>query len=405
MKIAIVGGSAASTPGLFLTPEVLALAGRIDVTLIGRAETRLRGVARAVEILSDGAISPECTTEMAGLDDAELVILQARYGGYSGRARDEAFPLRHDLCGDEGLGPGGLAAAWRSWPHLSNTLENITQRCPRAKVLLMTAPLSLLVRCATAGFRELDVVGICELPWVTLKSVCDALNVNVDTVQFSYAGINHLGWFDQLRAGSTDLIPRYASTRRDVAFPSADLIHSQGAIPLKYLRLHYEPAEVLQGQRAQRPRAVELQFIADRAADCFASGGRAEIIEALGARPTPWYEHAVAPMVAAASGRATSTVFFLSAPNDGYLPFLAPSDTIEQPFVMENGVRYRLPRRREFPHSLSRTLERFVEYERSAAQAVLGNQRDACAGVLAKHPWVRACGDVDSLAADLIAAI
>lgn len=405
MKVAIVGGSAASTPSLFLTPEFLALAGAIEVTLIGRTQTHLRSVRRAIEILTDGAISAQCTTEMTGLDGADLVLLQARYGGYSGRARDELFPLRHDLCGDEGLGPGGLAAAWRSWPHLSDVLENVAHRCSGAKVLLMTAPLSLLVRCARAKFGDLDIVGICELPWVTLKTVCDSLKVNVDDVRFSYAGINHLGWFDRLRAGSEDLIRRYAWTRRSAAFPSADLIDTQGAIPLKYLRLHYEPAEVLRRQRAEPPRAVDLQSIADRAMQCFSFGGREEIVAALAARPTPWYEHAVAPMVAATAGRATSTVFFLSAPNAGYLSFLAPGDTVEQPFVIQNGVRRRLARCGEFPHGLSLTLERFVEYERAATQALLRNQRTACASVLAKHPWVRNCGDVDSLAADLIAAI
>lgn len=405
MKIAIVGGSASSTPALFLTREFLTLAGKLVITLIGRSEVRLHAVQRAIEMLTGGAVSVQCSTDLNDVQDASLVLLQARYGGYEGRARDELFPLRHNLCGDEGLGPGGLAAAWRSWPHVATALETIAQRCPFAKVLLMTAPLGLLVRCANAAFPSLDVVGICELPWVTLRSVCDALDVPVDKVQFSYAGVNHLGWFDRLRLGAEDLIARYASTRRDSEFPSADLISVQHAIPLKYLRMHYEPADVLRRQRARPPRAVELQLIKQQAMQSFASGGRDEIVKALRRRPTPWYAGAVAPFVAAIAGLPTSTVFFLSTPNEDYLSFLAPDDTVEQPFTIESGLRCKLRRQCELPEPLVQTLSRFVEYERWAAQAVLINQLAACATVLSKHPWVRSASGIDTLAADVIAAI
>ncbi|MGA9943918.1 MAG: hypothetical protein WBE79_04965 [Candidatus Cybelea sp.] len=405
MKIAIVGGSAASTPALFLTPEFLALAGRLAVTLIGRSENHLRAVRRAIEVLTGGALSVQCSTDLNAVQDASLVLMQARYGGYEGRARDELFPLRHDVCGDEGLGPGGLAAAWRSWPHLSKALRSIAQRSPHAKVLLMTAPLSLLVRCANAAFPSLDVAGICELPWVTLRSVCEALETPVGEVQFDYAGVNHLGWFDRLHLGTNDLIPQYASTRRDAEFPSADFIGSHHAIPLKYLRLHYQPAGVLRRQRAGPSRAVELRAIANRAMRCFSNGGRDEIIKALGRRPTPWYAGAVAPFVAATAGHSTSTIFFLSLPNDSYLKFLAPDETLEQPFAIRHGIRRRLARRGKLAEPLAQTLQRFVEYERSAAHAVLANQLAACASVLAKHPWVRSSNGIDGLAADVIAAI
>jgi 6-phospho-beta-glucosidase len=272
-------------------------------------------------------------------------------------------------------------------------------------VLLMTAPLSLLVRCANTAFPLLDVTGICELPWATLRAVCDAVDVPADAVQFEYAGVNHLGWFDRLQFGAENLIPRYASTRRGAKFPSADLIFSQNAIPLKYLRMHYEPADVLRRQRAEPPRAIELQLIKQQAMQCFSSGKRDEIVKALRRRATPWYSEAIAPFVAATAGRSTSTVFFLSSANEGYLSLLRPDDTLEQPFANQNGTLRKLPRRCELPPPLAHTLQRFVEYERSAAQAVLTNQLAACASVLSKHPWVRSGNAVGRLAADLIAAI
>jgi len=405
VKIAIVGGSGSSTPALFLTPELLALADKLEVTLIGRSESRLRAVRRAIEILTDASIRVETTLDFDRLEGASLVVLQARYGGYEARMRDESFPLRHGICGDEGLGPGGLAAAWRSWPQLSKTLDKIGRRCPRAKVLLMTAPLSVLVRCANLAFREIDVAGICELPWVTLLSACDALRLPVADAQFGYAGINHLGWFDHLSSDSADLIPRYASTRRGARFPSFELITSLKAIPLKYLVLHYERIGTLRRQRTSLARGAELRSIQQRAMQAFLSGGRQQIVAALHARPTPWYSDALGPFIAATAGLHTSTVFFLSRPNDGYLPCFAPDDTLEQPFVVYGGSCRRLARRDECPPGLVQTLRQFVDYERAAAQAVLANRRSACATVLAKHPWTKNCSDMDALASDLIAAV
>jgi 6-phospho-beta-glucosidase len=406
LKIAIVGGSAASTPALFTMPPLPLLGRALDVTLIGRSERRLQAVRRAIDVLSRGEISPRCTTDLSGLSGADVVILQARYGGYDARARDESFPLRHGLCGDEGLGAGGFAAAWRSWPALSHALEQIQRRSPRAKVLLMTAPLSLLVRCAAGKFPSLDLVGICELPFVTLRAVCRATRAPIERAVFSYAGVNHLGWFDQLRVDGDDLITRYAATRDDSSFPARRLLREIHAIPLKYLTMHYEPDAALRRQRAHPPRAIELQSIQRRAFAALGSGNRDEIAAALAHRPTPWYRDAVAPYIGALAGLPSSTIFFLSLRNDGYLPFLRADDVLEQPFVFENGVRKRLERRGHLPPRPLQALERFVGYERLAAQALLAGRIGDSANVLAEHPWLEGRGvDLGALSEDLRAAV
>ena len=54
----------------------------------------------------------------AALEHSSLVVLLARVGGFAARAWDEEFPRRYGLVGDEGLGPGGIANAWRTIPEL-----------------------------------------------------------------------------------------------------------------------------------------------------------------------------------------------------------------------------------------------------------------------------------------------
>jgi 6-phospho-beta-glucosidase len=407
MKLAIVGGSATSTPSLFMTRDMRELAGRLEVSLIGRSPEKLSAVARAIQ-LSNGRAAPKvtCATSDAGLTRADVVLLQARYGGYEARARDETFPLKHDACGDEGLGAGGFAAALRSWPEMAKTLAAVRSRCPGATVLLITAPVSLLVRCAHDAFPDVDLVGICELPWATLQTVCDATGAPVASVEFSYAGVNRLGWFDEITWRGVDLVERFAQSRsRGGGFPSADLIAACNAVPLKYLDLHYQAQEVLQRQRAHPARALELNAIARETIRVFASSGCAQILDVLKQQPTPWYADAVAPFIAAIAGKQTHNVFFLSTANERYLPSFSPDEILEQPFVLEGVMRRKLPRSRPLPEALETTLAEFVSYERAAARTVIAGTLAESVNVLAMHPWLRHCRNIDALAADLIAAV
>src|SRR5262249_4005758 len=128
------------------------------------------------------------------LAGADIVIVQVRVGGYDARRYDETFPLDFDLCGDEGLGAGGLAAAWRTWPVLRDILHEARSICPAAAILLVTSPVSLLVRIAHSAFPEIDIAGICELPFTTLCGIAHREGARWDELEWDYLGINHIGW-------------------------------------------------------------------------------------------------------------------------------------------------------------------------------------------------------------------
>ena len=119
MRVVIIGGSSFSTPSLiqFLdsneTPE------KIEVVLAGRSREKLAAVARASRLLVKAGVA--LRTKPIGpnnwrdiLDGADNVVIQVRVGGFEGRLLDETFPNKYGLCGDEGLGAGGLSAGWRT---------------------------------------------------------------------------------------------------------------------------------------------------------------------------------------------------------------------------------------------------------------------------------------------------
>ena len=228
-----------------------------------------------------------------------------------GRAYDETFPLRYGVCGDEGLGPGGLAAAWRAWPEIEPILSQVYRAAPEALLVIMSAPLGILVTAAARRYSHQRVVGICELPWTTLKNVCDSLGENPEQTCFDYCGVNHLGWFHHIRANNRDLISEYASARQlNDEFPSGKLIAECSGVPLKYLKLHYQSEEVIRQQKsANLPRAKTLDELSRAAYPVFRFGTRAEISATLGRRAAPWYSQAVGTIPARAHGESDENYF------------------------------------------------------------------------------------------------
>jgi 6-phospho-beta-glucosidase len=337
------------------------------------------------------------TVEVAGMSvedmgpalaGAEVVLIQARFGGHAGRHFDETFPIKFGLCGDEGLGVGGLSAAWRVWPPMRTLLGLIRDNCGAAKILMLSSPVSILVRAASVIFPELCVLGVCELPWTTLKQICELLRTSPNAISFDYAGVNHVGWFYGIRSGSRDLVHEYCNLLgHEQGFPTAERIKQCSGVPLKYLRLHYEAAEVLKEQRKRKQsRAQELQELSSLVFPSYAAGDHNDVLDTLERRPAPWYEHCVGPLIRALTGERISTPFFLSARRSGF-----DNEWTESVFEIacryEHGSWNLIKPTGPAPPHIAETLRSFVEYERIAAAAVVGRDLSLLEKAIGVHPW------------------
>lgn len=402
MKVVIIGGSAQSTPQLArsIVKRVLS---EVDVTLVSRDQREAQAVARAFALLADPAkprihvTSPrDLKRAIAG---AQIVLLQARYGGYAGRAYDETFPLECGIPGDEGLGPGGLSSAWRSWPEIARVLEVVRSVAPEAIVLLMTAPVGILVACAKMCYSELRLFGVCELPWVTLREISRVTETPMDSIVFDYAGVNHLGWFDRIMSAENDCVTEYGKALGDTTFPFPAYVRRLNAVALKYMRLHEHQAEVVAEQRRAEPRARELSRLRACALDAFECGDVETIERVLAARPAPWYADAVGPFISAWAGESSEITYFLTARNDGYIPALAAGSILEMPHRFVKGRLTRVERSTIVRDPCRDTLRGFVTYEAFASEAVVAKSRSRLRHALSTHPWVRNSKSADKLAA------
>lgn len=392
MKVTIVGGSAHSTPALFDTAPAFG-AERFSFALVGRDPLRLAAIRRASMLVgaARGEAPKIATYPFAALDAAiegsDVLLLQIRAGGYSARSWDETFPHRYELCGDEGLGAGGLAAAWRTWPEIEAVFAAVARVSPAALVLLVTSPVGILTRVARDTFPGLRVAGICELPWTTLSDACADAGADARDAGFDYAGVNHLGWIGHVRIGPRVLVPR------------------SRPLALKYLRLHDEREAVLREQRAAPARAGVLAQLAARAFALYEFGDREAIRSVVRERSTPWYARAIGPLLRALAGGEDRRSFFLTTRNAGYLAWIDDDEIVEIPHTVRAGSLVRARGGVRLRDDLAETLSRLVAYERAAALAVRRRSRRELAGALRLHPWLDGRVVSDELIADIVAHI
>lgn len=406
MKTVVLGGGSFSTPALFsaLNSSGASLADNKFV-LVGRTEEHLAANARAVALVS-GLRHPAiticcCEPATAGpaLRGADVALVQIRAGGFEGRIFDERFPLDFGICGDEGLGPGGLSAALRAWPVLNPWLAAIERDAPQALVLMVSSPVGILVRASRICFPGLRCYGICEVPYVCLREVCCAIGHNWTDAEYNYLGVNHLGWLYDVRAQNRDLVAEWASSRLRTGFPDRSVVETYGGIPTKYLRLQFEREQVLQEQRTSSvSRGAELCWLRDAAYETYKTGNARAVRRRLGRRQTPWYSDAIAPLLIGLLTGDAGVPLFLSAPNAGYADQIGDDDILEMPYRLADDelMRGRLRSRPSEP--IQRLVHDFCRYERLATCALLNGSEADLAFALAEHPWVENAQTAASIA-------
>jgi 6-phospho-beta-glucosidase len=291
--------------GPFTAALVGALAGAppIELRLLGRDHA----VLGALEILSLSVLAGPVTasTDRALLDGADVVLVQLRPGGSAGRIRDEQVAAELGVPADESLGLGGLSTLLRGARVLRGLADDLAAKCPDALVLVLTNPLPTSVHLLRGG--GLQVVGACELPTVTAARAAALLGV--DDLAWSYDGLSHRGFLHDVRLPDgrealPGLVERLRASAGTIGGVGPAEVEALGAIPLKYHGL-------LSGARPGTGRATAVAAARDALLTQLLTHPQ-ELPSASAARPTPWYDVMVAPILTAlAGGRPVARVLDL----------------------------------------------------------------------------------------------
>ncbi len=405
--LTVLGGSAVVTPQLAaaLANEPLLEGMDVELRLVGRDPVKL---ARVVDASSAATRGGSCRVNASGslntaaaLEGANVVLNQVRAGGLAGRAFDERFPAELGLPGEETMGPGGFANAWRTIPVVEGLFQQMRERAPSAKLLNLTNPAGIVHQVADR--LELDILTLCDSPVTLARTAAEYAGVASASATPGYIGTNHGGWLTSLTVQDEDVLPRVLERAdelgADLGF-DGDLLRRLRAVPNVYLRYLYYPDRQLALQRAKhRVRAEELLELEAEALAAYGAGEDAQRLTKK--RRAVWYTDCVVPVVAAlTSGRPLVTI---AGVTNGELVDWLPNETMLEVPVQIDADGVSVLGVDELAVESRTLLLENAAYELRTVEAVLAGDRDAAIHALTANPMVPSF-DVASRAMELIEA-
>jgi len=394
MKLAIVGGGSTYTPELIDGFARLRATLPIDeVWLVDPSEERVSLVAGVSQRMFARAGHPGrviATSDLvAGVSDADAVLIQLRVGGQDARRGDETWPHEVHCIGQETTGPGGLAKALRTVPVVLRVAAAVREHAkPDAWIVDFTNPVGIVTRALLQeGHRA---VGLCNVAIGFQRRFAGILGVDPDRVALGHVGLNHLTWERSIRVDGTDRLPELLSSRLGELAGEVELrpelLAMLGVVPSYYLRYYYAHDEVLHEQLHEPPRADAVQAVERELLELYADPSVDTKPAALEQRGGAFYSEAAIELLSGLVG-GTGQTRVVNVRNDGALPFLPDDHVIEVPARVSGAGLDVLPIE-PLDDDIRGLISAVAGYERLALDAAVHGSRDAALRAMQAHPLV-----------------
>jgi alpha-galactosidase len=171
----------------------------IEICLMSPHEDRLRVFHKMTEtIINDNnlrfRVSYTNSLEQA-IEDSSYVICIFNIGGFTALEADYLIPAEFGInqCIGDTMGPGGIFRAQRAIPKYIEILKAVKEFSPAALVINYVNPLAMLI-IAGNTYPEIKQIGLCLGVEETKNTVASFMGRRTDSLDFSFAGINHMSW-------------------------------------------------------------------------------------------------------------------------------------------------------------------------------------------------------------------
>jgi len=355
MKLVIIGGASAYTPDIIegLLHERQLYAGGelvlhdIDAPHLDLIARLARGLVRT----AGADLTVTATTDRAAaISGADFILTQPRVGGFRHRALDERIPLKYGVVGQETLGMGGLAFAWRTIPLILEIVDEQRRLAPNAWIINYANPAGMVTEAVIRKYPDARFIGLCDMPTGVQYYIGKLLRVDFHRLAMDYTGINHGGWSQRVWLdGKEDVMPRLKRWLT-VLGPIAKLLpvteetgtvrlfHEHGMVPDPYLRYYYYTSRVL--KKLMHGSRTRAEVIIDRLPQLYAHYERAAAddrpVLALHRGHQSHADLAAQVIAAMASGRRSR--FVIQQRNGGAVPNLPAEEAAQFPaWVHRNG--------------------------------------------------------------------
>lgn len=415
-RICVVGGGSAYMPGIAyalaklhdrfegstlvlhdIEPDVL------DVqTRLTRSILRSRGAA---------SIAVEGTTDLGrAVDGAAFVLTTFRPGGLEARRLDESIPLRYGVIGQETVGPGGLAMAFRSVPVVRRLAAEMRRRAePHAVLLNYTNPVQIVTE-ALIRHDGAPIVGLCDQSSGEVDLIAGLMGVDAREVEIDTFGTNHLTWTKAVRIGGVDrteeVFAVFAGTRPESVDPHwasvIRLFPLYGSIPNLYLQYYALHDEVLERQREGPTRAEEVMALLPPILESYRREAESEDPHPMPGRFSEGHGDFAVSVMATMLGEGEGR-FVLNVPNRGAIADLPDDAIVEVPCRVRGRLVQPIAMGRLPSHSAG-LVRQVAEHARLAADAAVAGDRDLAVRALALHPLVRTLRAAEAIVDEMLTA-
>ncbi len=145
----------------------------------------------------------------AALERADFAINEIQVGGLEATLKDfeipKSFGLRQTI-GDT-LGVGGIFRALRTIPVVLEIAADIAEVCPQATLLNYTNPMAMLMWAVWEGSPLRRAVGLCHSVQNTHELLGEIVDVPLEEIEFSTAGVNHQAFVLRFERDGQSLYP------------------------------------------------------------------------------------------------------------------------------------------------------------------------------------------------------
>lgn len=422
LKIAVIGGGSSYTPELI--DGFIRRAGELPVAEIclvdipiGQDKVEIvAGLARRmlqrVKLKSKVTVSFDRKKALLG---ADFVVTQFRVGGLDARARDERFPLKYGVLGQETTGPGGFTKALRTIPVILDICQDMADICPDAWLINFTNPAGLITE-SVLRYTQIKCIGLCNVPIHMKMTIAKLLDAAADDVFIDFVGLNHLVWGRRVWLKGMDVTARVLAMMQDGAaltmknIPDlkwdGDFLQALGMVPCPYHRYYYMTDALLaEEQAAAAPggagtRAEVVKTVEARLFELYKDPQLAEKPAELEKRGGAYYSDAAVSLISAIYNDKRE-IHTVNTINRGTISGLPADCVIETNCVIsKNGA---LPLTvGELPPELFGLVQHVKAYEMLAIEAGVHGDRSKALQALVNHPLVPSVGVAKQLLADLL---
>jgi len=396
MKLAIVGGGSTYTPELIDGFARLRATLPIDeVWLVDPSEERVSLVAGVSQRMFARAGHPGrviATSDLvAGVSDADAVLIQLRVGGQDARRGDETWPHEVHCIGQETTGPGGLAKALRTVPVVLRVAAAVREHAkPDAWIVDFTNPVGIVTRALLD--QDYRALGLCNVAIGFQRRFAARFGVAADEVQLDHVGLNHLSWIRQVRVDGVDRMPDLLDTPAAEELAGAirvpaDLLRTLGAIPSYYLHYFYCTDRAIAEQASGPHRAEEVLQIERTLLAMYANPALDHKPALLEQRGGAYYSEAAAALVTSllTGDRAHH---YVNVRNNGSVAGLPDDAVVEVPATVDRAGAHPVPIAPLAPELLG-LVQAVTAYEVLTIQAARTGDRRVAVRALLANPLVR----------------